>query len=302
MENHESIMANCDLILKWISLRFFETNPTVLLRVLDLSLAIFTQIRDSSESFTDAEMNTFLPYLIMKMGEPKDSVRTPVRSIVHLVTDIMGPPKVFPLILDGLKTKNSRQKTECLQVLEELLDTTGVAATTTPGPSLKQIAACIGDRDNNVRNAAINAVIAAWKEEGDRVFQLIGKMSDKDRAMLCERIKRSGAASRAKGNMVLINGLNGSKFSTRRRLTGARIAGRMVANIGNDGGGKRFEVGREKVLEDRRVVQAGVEHQVVPDLQSKKGPFSTKLLRSSPRWDVFVGPAMNLESGLQKNV
>ncbi|KHN79545.1 Uncharacterized protein F52C9.3 [Toxocara canis] len=43
------------------------------------------------------------------------------------------------------------------------------------------------------------------------------------------------------------------------------------------------EVGREKVLEDRRVVQAGVEHQVVPDLQSKKGPFSTKLLRSSPR-------------------
>ncbi|VDM27623.1 unnamed protein product [Toxocara canis] len=68
MENHESIMANCDLILKWISLRFFETNPTVLLRVLDLSLAIFTQIRDGSESFTDAEMNAFLPYLIMKVS------------------------------------------------------------------------------------------------------------------------------------------------------------------------------------------------------------------------------------------
>uniref|UniRef100_A0A0M3HK96 CLASP_N domain-containing protein n=1 Tax=Ascaris lumbricoides TaxID=6252 RepID=A0A0M3HK96_ASCLU len=65
-------------------------------------------------------------------------------------------------------------------------------------PSLKQIAACIGDRDNNVRNAAINAVVVAWKEEGDRVFQLIGKMSDKDKAMLDERIKRSGAVPKAR--------------------------------------------------------------------------------------------------------
>lgn len=52
---------------------------------------------------------------------------------MHVITEIMGPSKVFPLVLDGLKTKNSRQRTECLQVLEELLDTTGMAATTTPG-------------------------------------------------------------------------------------------------------------------------------------------------------------------------
>lgn len=65
--------------------------------------------------------------------------------------------------------------------------------------SLKQIAACIGDRDTNVRNAAINAVVVAWKEEGDRVFQLIGKMNDKDKVMLDERIKRSGAVSKVRG-------------------------------------------------------------------------------------------------------
>ncbi|VDK56206.1 unnamed protein product [Anisakis simplex] len=197
--NAASVMANCDLILKWISLRFFETNPTVLLKVLDLALAIFTQIRDCSEPFTDSELNAFLPYLILKSGDPKDSVRTPVRSIMHVITEIVGPAKVFPLVLDGLKTKNSRQRTECLQVLEELLDTTGIAATTTPGPSLKQIAACISDRDNNVRSAAINAVVVAWKEEGERVFQLIGKMNDKDKAMLDERIKRSGIVPKAKG-------------------------------------------------------------------------------------------------------
>lgn len=70
--------------------------------------------------------------LVFQLGEPKDSVRTPVRTIVQLVTELVSPPKIFPLIVDGLKTKNSRQRTECLQVLEQLLDTTGMAATTTP--------------------------------------------------------------------------------------------------------------------------------------------------------------------------
>uniref|UniRef100_A0A914ZKU7 TOG domain-containing protein n=3 Tax=Parascaris univalens TaxID=6257 RepID=A0A914ZKU7_PARUN len=226
-DNSESILANCDLILKWISLRFFETNPTVLLKVLDLALAIFTAIRDKSEPFSDAEMNAFLPYLIMKMGEPKDSVRTPVRSIMHVITEIMGPTKVFPFVLDGLKTKNSRQRTECLQVLEELLDTTGMAATTTPGPSLKQIAACIGDRDNNVRNAAINAVVVAWKEEGDRVFQLIGKMSDKDKAMLDERIKRSGAVQKARGGPERAPGASSQQGRGRPSIGTGVKGGRM---------------------------------------------------------------------------
>lgn len=63
-------------------------------------------------------------------------MRTPVRTIIQLVTELVSPPKIFPLIIEGLKTKNSRQRTECLQVLEQLLDTTGMAATTTPGVSL----------------------------------------------------------------------------------------------------------------------------------------------------------------------
>lgn len=59
-------------------------------------------------------------------------MRTPVRTIIQLVTELVSPPKIFPLIIEGLKTKNSRQRTECLQVLEQLFDTTGMAATTTP--------------------------------------------------------------------------------------------------------------------------------------------------------------------------
>lgn len=70
---------------------------------------------------------------------------------------------------------------------------------------MKQIASCISDRDNNVRNAAINAVVAAWKEEGDRIYQLIGKMSDKERVMLDERIKRSAVVTKNKGSFYFMD-------------------------------------------------------------------------------------------------
>lgn len=67
VENPEAMLANSDLILKWISLRFFETNPTVLLRALDLGEIIFTHILRYEESFSDAELASFLPYLLLKV-------------------------------------------------------------------------------------------------------------------------------------------------------------------------------------------------------------------------------------------
>ncbi|KIH58943.1 hypothetical protein ANCDUO_10840 [Ancylostoma duodenale] len=58
----------------------------------------------------------------------------------------------------------------------------------------KAIAACVSDRDNNVRSAAINGLVACYREEGDQMWRAVGKMGDKERAMVEERIKRSGAA------------------------------------------------------------------------------------------------------------
>ncbi|EJD75521.1 CBR-ZYG-9 protein [Loa loa] len=231
----ESLISNSDLLLKWISLRFLETNPTVLLKVLDLTQGIFNLLLQHNEPFSDQEMYSFVPYLLLKLGEAKDSVRTPVRTIIQLVTELVSPPKIFPLIIEGLKTKNSRQRTECLQVLEQLLDTTGMAATTTPAQSLKQIAACIDDRDNNVRNAAINAIVVAWKEEGDRVFQLIGKMNDKSKAMLDERIKRSGVVSKTRGGpeRVGVSAKRNANISVGIKGRGMR-SGRSSSRIGRN--------------------------------------------------------------------
>ena len=65
-----------------------------------------------------------------------------------------------------------------------------------PQTSLKEIAKCIGDRDNGVRNAALNSITIAYQIAGEQVYKFIGKLNEKDMAMLEERIKRSSLISK----------------------------------------------------------------------------------------------------------
>uniref|UniRef100_A0A158R650 Cytoskeleton-associated protein 5 n=1 Tax=Syphacia muris TaxID=451379 RepID=A0A158R650_9BILA len=221
VDDPNAVVANSDLILKWISLRFFETNQQVLLKALDLASKVFTTIQEASEPFGDAEMSSFVPYLF-QLGETKDSVRGPVKKIFFLLVEIVGPAKIFPFVVDGLSIKNSRLRAECLQILIAIIASSGLEGTSTPGPSLKAIAGCISDRDSNVRNCALNAIVAAYKEAGDVVFQLIGKLNDKDQAMLEERIKRSGAVPKNKGSSNISTAPSGKKS---RPVIGSAIKG-----------------------------------------------------------------------------
>ena len=47
-----------------------------------------------------------------------------------------------------------------------------------PGAALKEVARQIGDRDNAVRKAALNALVQAHYNTGDKLYKLIGKVSE----------------------------------------------------------------------------------------------------------------------------
>jgi cytoskeleton-associated protein 5 len=64
-----------------------------------------------------------------------------------------------------------------------------------PSVTLKEIAKQIADRDNNVRNAALNTVTCAFQICGEQVYNFIGKINEKELSMLNERIKRSGKSA-----------------------------------------------------------------------------------------------------------
>ncbi|XP_061578150.1 cytoskeleton-associated protein 5 isoform X3 [Cololabis saira] len=194
LESESEATIGClDLILKWFTLRFFDTNTTVLMKVLEYLKLLFSMLHREDYHLTEYESNSFVPYLILKVGESKDVVRKDVRAILTMLCKVYPASKVFPFLMDGTKSKNSKQRAECLEELGCLIGGYGMnVCQPTPAKCLKEIAVHIGDRDTSVRNAALNTVVAVYNVCGDQVYKLIGNLSEKDLSMLEERIKRAG--------------------------------------------------------------------------------------------------------------
>ena len=188
-DNLQGLVSNLDLVLKWLSLRFYDTNPSVLLKGLEYLNLVFQSLVSSEYVLTDIEGTSFIPHLLTKIGDPKDTVRNGVRSLLHQICLVYPFSKVFAYLMDGLKSKNARQRTECLDELGYLIETYGTSVC--QASALKEIAKQISDRDNSVRSAALNAIVKAHELLGEKTYKMIGQLNEKDLSMLDERIKRS---------------------------------------------------------------------------------------------------------------
>nr|XP_033784266.1 cytoskeleton-associated protein 5 isoform X2 [Geotrypetes seraphini] len=188
----EGVISCLDLILKWVTLRFFDTNTSVLMKVLEYLKLLFTMLGQAEFRLNENEASSFIPYLVLKVGESKDIIRKDVRIILNKMCLVYPASKMFTFIMEGTKSKNSKQRAECLEELGCLIESNGMnVCQPTPSKALKEIAVHIGDRDTTVRNAALNTIVAVYNVHGDQVFKLIGNLSEKEMSMLEERIKRA---------------------------------------------------------------------------------------------------------------
>uniref|UniRef100_A0AAY5EUX3 TOG domain-containing protein n=1 Tax=Electrophorus electricus TaxID=8005 RepID=A0AAY5EUX3_ELEEL len=193
LEAETGATVSClDLILKWFTLRFFDTNTSVLMKALEYLRVLFQMLINKDYHLTEHEATSFIPYLILKMGEPKDVVRKDVRGICRLLGQVYPASKIFLFLMDGTKSKNSKQRAECLEELGCLVGMCGMLVfQQTASNALREIAGHIADRDTAVRNAALNALVTAYNICGEQVYKLIGQLSEKSMSMLEERLKRS---------------------------------------------------------------------------------------------------------------
>ena len=60
-------LQSTDLLLKWCSLRFFDTNTTVLIKCLEYLEALFTVLANEEFKMNEYDAASFLPYLIQKV-------------------------------------------------------------------------------------------------------------------------------------------------------------------------------------------------------------------------------------------
>lgn len=64
----DATISNLDLILRWLSLRFFETNPTVIVKAIEYMIALFNMLKTKGYNLTDYEANSFINYFITKVN------------------------------------------------------------------------------------------------------------------------------------------------------------------------------------------------------------------------------------------
>ena len=68
MDAHRDAVIGClDSLLRWVTLRFFDTNTTVNLKCLELLHALFEGLVESGYRMSDYEGSSFLPYLVQKV-------------------------------------------------------------------------------------------------------------------------------------------------------------------------------------------------------------------------------------------
>ena len=187
-------IANCDLILKYLTVRFFDTNTSILLKSLEVLEHLLGLLDESGYQLSDYEASSFIGFFIQKTGDPKETMRVKMRLILKQLARVYPVSKLFLFLLKGLDSKNSRTRTECLDEVAALLHRHGQTAFT-PAKALPIIAAQVGDRDAAVRNASLGAVCQAYLLIGDEIYKHIGRIEEKDKAIIVERIRRLPAPS-----------------------------------------------------------------------------------------------------------
>lgn len=187
-------VANSDVIIKYSCLRLTDNNTSVALRCFELLSTLLRVLETQGYHLHDAEAHALIPALILRTGDAKAVFREQARSILQRITVLFPPSRLLHMLVDqGLASKNARTRAECLSEVGVLLSRHGLAICT-PAKTLPVMARFIGDRDANVRNAALTTLAEAYKLEGDDIWRLIGPLPSKDEALLEERLKRTHAA------------------------------------------------------------------------------------------------------------
>lgn len=66
--NSQALTSNLDLVLKWLTLRFFDTNPSVLLKGLEYLQLVFNMLIENKYRLLENEASSFIPYLLIKVS------------------------------------------------------------------------------------------------------------------------------------------------------------------------------------------------------------------------------------------
>lgn len=192
----QRLMANWDLLAKYATLRLAEGGTSVGLKCLELLDVQVDARKTADRHLTESEAVVLVPTLIGKFGDAKATFRDRVRAIARALPAIYPASKLVARYMDdGLGSKNSRTRSECLTEVAYLVNKYGPHVVA-PARNLPVVAKQTGDRDAAVRHAALAVLAEAFKVLGDEIYKYTVNLPPKERGMVEERLKRVPAPAK----------------------------------------------------------------------------------------------------------
>ncbi|VFQ87609.1 unnamed protein product [Cuscuta campestris] len=192
--SRKEIIEVFDILLRWFVLRFCESNTACILKVLECLPELFDMLRNEGCTMTEAEAAIFLPCLVEKSGHNIEKVRGKMRALMKKVILTHSAAKTFPYILEGLRSRNSRTRIECVDLIGFLLDNHGTEARFQTEfllflKSLQIVCSLTLERNGELRKAALNTLALGYKLLGDDIWRYVGKLTEAQSSMLDDRFK-----------------------------------------------------------------------------------------------------------------
>lgn len=230
-QNKKETIENLDVILKWITLRLFDTNLTSLRKTLAYLEALFGMLSLQDFHLSDYEANVFIPLLIDRSGaNSSEPIKLAMRGLFKQLCNVYPSSKTFRFVLDGLKSKNWRTRVECLDELTSLINRQGLAVCA-PAKALPAIATHLADKDPSVRTAALNTFLQAYAYAGEDLWRYIAGIPENQRAMLEAHFKRDKLKSEGADGVVASPARSHSALGSTSTPSHSPVKSRSTGNL-----------------------------------------------------------------------
>jgi cytoskeleton-associated protein 5 len=191
--NTSVLLSITDLIFKYFSVRLYDSNTTMIFKVLEV-LENMVQILDQNDyRLNDYEANIVFPNVVVRLGDAKEAVRGKVRSLIRLLSHVYPSSKIVNYINEfGLKSKNAKARMEGIEELTFIIERNGLSVCNSK--LVLSIGLFIADRDTTVRNAALKFCVQAISMDESIYGNLQKTLQPAQLSLLDERRKRTAGA------------------------------------------------------------------------------------------------------------
>eukprot|EP01122_Echinamoeba_exundans_P007510 TRINITY_DN2334_c0_g1_i1.p1 TRINITY_DN2334_c0_g1~~TRINITY_DN2334_c0_g1_i1.p1 ORF type:complete len:1838 (+),score=410.55 TRINITY_DN2334_c0_g1_i1:67-5580(+) len=196
LEPHkEGVLDSLDVILKWASLRLFDTNLAVLRKAVSLFSQLLGLLEIWQVHLSDSEAQSFILVFVERMGAvTHEAVLASMRSLLKQFNKLYPASKIFKMImhetLQAQSKLSAQSRSECLKYLGLLIHQQSLSVCT-PSEALPIIAHWIGDSSSDVAEAALETLAEAQRflDPKDTLWRMLPDLSESHKALLEKKIE-----------------------------------------------------------------------------------------------------------------